>query len=80
MDPLEPTCPTCSLFCPSLPLQDYQLQGWYSSLVYIIIVPFGTLYPRCTLAYILFQESFYLGESIFPNEKKLKNMTKRQQH
>ncbi len=23
--------PTCSLFCPSLPLQDYLLQGWYSS-------------------------------------------------
>jgi hypothetical protein len=23
--------PTCSLFCPLLPLQDYLLQGWYSS-------------------------------------------------
>ncbi len=22
--------PTCSLFCPLLPLQDYLLQGWYS--------------------------------------------------
>jgi hypothetical protein len=23
--------PTCSLFCPLLPLQDYLMQGWYSS-------------------------------------------------
>jgi hypothetical protein len=44
--------PTCSLFCPLLPLQDYLLQGWYSS--FPLYFKLGLLtHHHCSFCYSL---------------------------